>query len=315
MKLTTAEYGFPQLWRLRYAYREMLEWHLIRVSLGVLGAGVLLLTVLGPIGIEDGFGPMHRFAFVTLCSVFCWPLCHALSSAILYLARSRQPLEILLACAAGELFMAVPCGAVVYALFGLFQPHEAADFTLLELYLNTAVLILACRSIIHYVACQAVDPRRAETAGQETVAPMQDLAETPGPAAGPVVEAESRQRLFERLPTMVGRDIIYLVPVRKVGISGIGAGGKRPRSISQEAVRRTKNSSRPLRASTDRSLPRPRGSVAAAGPPVASRRARSGAGCCNRSGAMADSGVRPAWDAGEPGASGCGRTPPIGRRP
>ena len=210
MKLTTAEYGFPQLWRLRYAYREMLEWHLIRVSLGVLGAGVLLLTVLGPIGIEDGFGPMHRFAFVTLCSVFCWPLCHALSSAILYLARSRQPLEILLACAAGELFMAVPCGAVVYALFGLFQPHEAADFTLLELYLNTAVLILACRSIIHYVACQAVDPRRAETAGQETVAPMQDLAETPGPAAGPVVEAESRQRLFERLPTMVGRDIIYL---------------------------------------------------------------------------------------------------------
>ena len=106
-----------------------------------------------------------------------------------------------------------------------------------------------------------------------------------------------------------------LVPVRKVGISGIGAGGKRPRSISQEAVRRTKNSSRPLRASTDRSLPRARGSVAAAGPPLASRRARSGAGCCNRSGAMADSGVRPAWDAGEPGASGCGRTPPIGRRP
>ena len=106
-----------------------------------------------------------------------------------------------------------------------------------------------------------------------------------------------------------------LVPVRKVGTSGIGAGGKRPRSISQEAVRRTKNSSRPLRASTDRSLPRSRGSVAAAGPPVASRRARSGAGCCNRSGAMADSGVRPAWDAGEPGASGCGRTPPIGRGP
>ena len=111
------------------------------------------------------------------------------------------------------------------------------------------------------------------------------------------------------------RSRAYQVPVRKVGISGIGAGGKRPRSISQEAVRRTKNSSRPLRASTDRSLPRPRGSVAAAGPPVASRRARSGAGCCNRSGAMADSGVRPAWDAGEPGASGCGRTPPIGRRP
>ena len=107
----------------------------------------------------------------------------------------------------------------------------------------------------------------------------------------------------------------YLVPVRKVGISGIGAGGKRPRGISQEAVRRARKSSRPLRASTDRSLPRPRGSGAAAGPPLASRRARSGAGCCNRSGAMADSGLRPAWDAGEPGASGCGRTPPIGRRP
>ena len=107
-------------------------------------------------------------------------------------------------------------------------------------------------------------------------------------------------------------DAAELVPVRKVGISGIGAGGKRPRGISQEAVRRTKNSSRPLRASTDRSLPLPRGSAAAAGPPLASRRARAGAGCCNRSGAMADSGLRPAWDAIEPGASGCGRTPPIG---
>ena len=123
------------------------------------------------------------------------------------------------------------------------------------------------------------------------------------------------ERIDQRPPARCEVLRTLLVPVRKVGISGIGAGGKRPRSISQEAVRRTKNSSRPLRASTDRSLPRPRGSVAAAGPPVASRRARSGAGCCNRSGAMADSGVRPAWDAGEPGASGCGRTPPIGRRP
>ena len=141
------------------------------------------------------------------------------------------------------------------------------------------------------------------TMGSTRIGTMTDPPHRTGPSPG-----------FEMRRTEDGQEALQ-VPVRKVGISGIGAGGKRPRSISQEAVRRTKNSSRPLRASTDRSLPRARGSVAAAGPPLASRRARSGAGCCNRSGAMADSGVRPAWDAGEPGASGCGRTPPIGRRP
>ena len=115
---------------------------------------------------------------------------------------------------------------------------------------------------------------------------------------------------YRPLPT----EKIYLVPVRKVGISGIGAGGKRPRSIP----RRRSGGKKVESASSG--LDRPV-VAAAAGfrcggrPPVASRRARSGAGCCNRSGAMADSGVRPAWDAGEPGASGCGRTPPIGRRP
>ena len=107
----------------------------------------------------------------------------------------------------------------------------------------------------------------------------------------------------------------YLVPVRKVGILGIGAGGKRPRGIAREAVRRARNSSRPVRASTDRSLPPPRGYVAAVEPPLASGRARAGAGCGDRRSTRADGGVRPAWDAGEPGASGCGRTPPIGRRP
>ena len=210
MKPTTADCAFPGLWRLRYAYREMLEWRLICVSLGVLGAGVLLLTVVGPIGIEDSLSPIRRLAFVALCSVFCWPLCHALSAAVLYLARSRQPVEILLACAAGELFMAVPCGAVVYAFYGLFLPYDGADFTLLQLYLNTAVLILACRSIIHYVACQGIEPKLAGKAGAQPDARVQNQAGTPESAAVPEAQEESRHRFFERMPEMVGRDIVYL---------------------------------------------------------------------------------------------------------
>ena len=158
MRPKAAENRIPGIWYLRHAYREMLEWRLIRVSLSVLGAGVLTLTVVSPMGIEESLGPLQRLAFVALCGVCCWPLCHALSAAILYVARSRPPLQILLACLSGALFMAVPLSAVVFTAYGLFQPRLAANLRLPEVYLNTGrigVGVWKYRPLRGLSACQA----------------------------------------------------------------------------------------------------------------------------------------------------------------
>ena len=102
-----------------------------------------------------------------------------------------------------------------------------------------------------------------------------------------------------------------LVLVRKSGIPGRDAAGKRPRIISKSAPPSKKND--PASPGTPQS--RPAGLVSPDFPRPRGRRAREGAGCSNRPAAMAGGGVRPAWDASERGGSGCGRTPPIGRRP
>ena len=82
--------------------------------------------------------------------------------------------------------------------------------------------------------------------------------------------------------------------------------------LSQRALRQAKKND-PASPSTPQS--RSAGLVSPGFPCLRGGRARARAGCSNRLAAMADSGVRPAGDASEPDASGCGRTPPIGRRP
>ncbi len=191
------------------AYTEMLEWGLLRLSLGILGAAVLTLTVMGPLDTGRSLGPVKRFAFVALCCLCCWPLCHALRAAILYLARHRSPVQILLASFGGALLAAVPCAVIVFTIFGFFHPPEFVPPGLPEIYANVAVLILACSSITHYVACQRV-------AFNSVV--NEDPVAAAGKPAGLDEHAESavaqdsteRERFLDRLPATLGRDIIYL---------------------------------------------------------------------------------------------------------
>ena len=63
MKLKAAKNSVPGLWCLRYAHMEMLQWRLIRVSLAALGAVVLTIAILGPLGTEARLGFLQRLAF------------------------------------------------------------------------------------------------------------------------------------------------------------------------------------------------------------------------------------------------------------
>ena len=208
MKPTTANNQVRAFSSLQYAYREMFDRRLVAVSISVLVASVLTFTILGPLGIDDGFRPTQRLAFAAACGAICWPLAHALSSAILFLMRSRPPVQIVLASALGALFVSIPCSAVTYTIYGLFQPQIAADISLLDLYRKVAVLVLMCTCLIHYVACQRAKLRRATEAGDDSSRHGGGTSALP-PTAAPS-PAAPQSWFFDRLPDMLGRDVVYL---------------------------------------------------------------------------------------------------------
>ena len=203
---------------LQYAYRELLDGWMIAVSMGIVAAMVVVFTVIGPLGIDDSLGPLQRLAFVGSCCILCWPLCHALTGAILYLMRSRPPVQIMLATTAGALFMAIPCASVTYTVYELFHSDDAAQVEPAEIYLTVSVLALACSCLIHYVACQRVALRLASTPGQsmDTRTPSERQRNAGEEAARRRVQDPGRDTdrpvdsFFERVPDSLGRDLVYL---------------------------------------------------------------------------------------------------------
>ena len=192
---------------LQWAHLEVLEWGLLAESLCMLGGLVLVLAFVGPMGVEDHLAPLERLAFWSVCGALCWPLCHALSAAILYLMRFRPPVAIMLAAAAGALFFTVPCAAVTHTVYGLFRPQDSAA-GLLDIYPSVAVLALACSALVHYVTVLRVRLRYGPR-GERPVHLPGDAK-----AALPPLELEARapsqEGFFDRLPGMPGRDVVYL---------------------------------------------------------------------------------------------------------
>lgn len=210
MRQTTGENAISGIGWLRYAHREMLEWRLIRVSLGVLAASSLVFMVFGPLGIEDRLSSFERLALAVFCGILCWPVCHATSAAVLSVGRSLAPIQILLACVAGTLFVALPCTAVVLVAFDLLRLRGDVEFNLAEVYLNVAVAALAYRGAVLYVACQRAKAALAADRNSTPAAPDRAAAAAGAPAAPPPTADDLREALFGRVPEMLGRDIVYV---------------------------------------------------------------------------------------------------------
>ncbi len=190
---------------LRLAYREALEPGVLAVSFWLLVGLVLVLTAVGPIGIEVRLGPPERLAFWSICCALCWPLCHALTAAILYVMRARPPLLVLLAAALGTLFLTVPCTAVTYTVYGLFVPPDAESASFPQIYLNVAVLLLASSALVHYVLCERVKLRYASADEVGQFGAATDTRDLAAMEASPTLEI-----FFGRLPRMLGRDVVYV---------------------------------------------------------------------------------------------------------
>ena len=201
--------GYPLrgLGYLRLAYCEIWDWSLIRISCFTVVGLAVVFAIMGPIGIVPLLDLGERLVFWTTCAALCWPVCHALTGAILYLTRSCRPVVIALAAAGGAGFLTVPFTAVGYTVYGLLNPEGVATSPLAKYFLNVAVLAVSASSFVHYVACQRVKLRLA--AGSGAVAGVEEAPASAWRAAAPRLEPSARA-FFDRLPEHLGRDVIYL---------------------------------------------------------------------------------------------------------
>ena len=108
----------------------------------------------------------------------------------------------------GALFAAIPYSAVVYTIYGLFQPQDVAHVVLWEVYRSVVVLVLAYTCLVQYVACQRAKPRRATEAGHAS--PRSDGGTNELPLTAPQLPAAPQSWFFDRVPDMLGRDVVYL---------------------------------------------------------------------------------------------------------
>jgi len=224
---------------LPYAHREMLDPRMVLVSATIVAVAALALAVYGPVGIDDNLDPLQRLAFVTTCSVLCWPLCHALSAAMLSLVRTRPPRQIVLAGAGAVLFSSLPCTAVTCTVYWWFEPTIAAHVGLAEIYFNVAVAVGVCSLLVHYAACLRVRLRHVRNASgaghggpqatateassqhrtaeptpadqaSAAISPNADTASEAQRLAAGAAAAELQARFLDRLPESGSRDVVYL---------------------------------------------------------------------------------------------------------
>ena len=199
---------------LQRAHREMLETTLILGSLGTVIGAILIYSITGPLSIEDTLPVGGRLLYIGLCGLICWPLCHSLSTTILYVMRRRKPHEIVLAAIAGAAFLALPCSAVAYTVFGIAGKSYAGGFA--DIYLSLLLAVGACSTVVHYTACLRARLRAAAedgTSAERLTHRAACSAETAGssaPISATQAAGEKPSRFLDRLPENLGHDVIYL---------------------------------------------------------------------------------------------------------
>ena len=213
----------------------MLSLHMILVMVTTAGAIVAIFGLIGPIGTDEVFPPLQRWAYFALYFFPGWPICYSLNVVVLYFVRSRSPLEVVLALALAGLFGAVPCTTIMYTFETLIQVHHSATAELLRLFVVVATVAVASNVLFLYVVYQRLKQERGNIGGpaastvRGTNGAGAPVADPPLDQSNGVPSAESSANgaqhpadvdrsngtspqvpFLELLPDTVGRDLIYI---------------------------------------------------------------------------------------------------------
>lgn len=210
------------------AYRELLDFRTLGLALTTVSLIVTIMSFIGPLGSYDRLSLLQRLVYGFVCAAFGWPVCHCVTVVTFYLVRDRTPTVGAVAASLAMLFAAVPCTSVASAFKTLFFGDYAVFDGFLTLYLLVASLAVASCLLFHYIVCQ-----RLKLSAGFAVTATAGLGGAPGGADGgadtggvparpgddadrtPAVEqlradAAPRVRFFERLPTEIGRELVYM---------------------------------------------------------------------------------------------------------
>ena len=161
-----------------------------------LASVVALFSFIGPFGTYDSLAPLARAGYWALAMGVNWLLCAAAIALALRIAGPGARRRLSMAIGGAALAAAVPGTGVVFAAEALFRPGYAAPGAVPTIYLAVAVLMLL---IGHLVVAVRAGFREASAARADA----SPAPEAPAGAAPP-------PRFLDRLPSELGRDLVYL---------------------------------------------------------------------------------------------------------
>ena len=160
---------------MRFAYREFVTPGMLMLVLGIGSGLVILFTFIGPLGTRYTLSWNGRLAFCGVTGALCLLICYPGVALTLFLARFRTGTQVVLALAMYALIMAVPCGAIVYGVYGVFHGAPLSGGELPATYLVCAGTILGSTALAHYVLYLRVT-RNQLLAGRASTAARDDAA-------------------------------------------------------------------------------------------------------------------------------------------
>ena len=194
--------------RMRLAYSEMLDPAMMRLAVGVVLGLLAIFVISGPAGTNQTLIWIERLAYWGLCGVLDLIICYGAGVLALYLTRSRPPLQIALGFAVTALILAAPCAAITYTGYGLFHDGRPPDVDLPRIYGVSALVLLAVAAHLYYVLYLRVRLAALDEAAPSV--PSDNGSPVPPWARPERVVAPPENRFLDRLPGVVGRDLVCL---------------------------------------------------------------------------------------------------------
>ena len=199
-----------------FAYRELIAPGTLGLAVTVALALITLYILLGPLDTVS-LPWMQRIAIWSLAGTLNFITGYAGCVLTLCLVRSRPLAQVRLALAAMCVILAFPCMAVTYTVYGLFHDGTLPDVGPGRIYAFNLVFVFLLVALAHHVvrlrlrvkwlaatAEHTAGGRRAEAGSGEG----NDLHEAA--SSDPHGTRLQQNRLFERLPEALGRDVIHV---------------------------------------------------------------------------------------------------------
>ncbi len=178
---------------LSFAYRELLSVRSLRTQAIALASVIALFVIIGPFGTYDSITPLSRLGYWGMTMSANWLVCGSVMVLAFVVAPTKSLQRYVVTLTGAALVAAVPGTGVVFTAEALFRPGYADEGSLLTIYLSVAVLMLA----IGHMAVSTLARRQQGVKNGRT-------------GASDGLGSDSTTRFLDRLPTDLGRDLIYI---------------------------------------------------------------------------------------------------------